>query len=111
MKVNIVGHSFDITPPLKTHTEEKLQRLHRHHDRIINIDIHFSIEKLKQTAKGTIFVKGTKLHAEASANDMYSSIDSLVDMLDKQLKRYKEKMTNHHPNHTRETIADLGEEE
>ena len=95
MKVNIVGHSFDVTPPLKDHTEDKLQRLERHYDRIISIDVHFAIEKLKQTVKGTVHVKGNTIHADASANDMYSAVDSLVDMLDRQLKRYKEKLSAH----------------
>ena len=95
MKVNIVGHSFDVTPSIKDFTTSKLQRLNNHCDNIISVDVHFVIEKLKQTVKGTVHVKGQLFHADASSEDMYSAIDSLVDMLDRQLKRYKEKLTAH----------------
>lgn len=96
MKVNIVGHSFDVTPPIESSIKKKLQRLANHCDNIISVDVHFVIEKLKQTVKGTVHVKGSSFHADASSENMYSAIDSLVDMLDRQLKRYKEKQTAHH---------------
>lgn len=95
MKLNIIGHSFDVTPSIETYTKDKLERLTHHCDYLLSVDIHFSIEKLKQTVKGTVHIKGHRFHADASEKDMYSAIDNLVDMLDRQLMRYKEKLTDH----------------
>lgn len=95
MKVNIVGHSFEVTPPIKESIEKKLQRLENHCDNIISVDVHFAIEKLKQTVKGTVHVKGNSYHADASADTVYHAIDHLVDMLDRQLKRHREKQSDH----------------
>jgi len=95
MKINIIGHSFEVTDAIKTMTENKLQRLENHCDKIISIDVHYALEKLKQTVKGTVHVKGNQFHADASSEDLYQAIDSLVDKLDRQLKRYKEKMSDH----------------
>ncbi len=95
MQINIIGHGFDVTPALKEFAEKKLQRLAHHCDTILSIDIHFAVEKLQQTVKGTVYVKGHHFHADATAEDLYSAIDDLVDLLDRQLKRYREKWPNH----------------
>lgn len=95
MQINIIGHGFDVTPTLKEFAEKKLQRLAHHCETIISIDLHFAVEKLQQTVKGTVYVKGQHLHADASSEDLYSAIDNLVDLLDRQLKRYREKFSNH----------------
>ncbi len=96
MQVNYTGHHVDVTPPLRNYTEEKLARLQRHSNKIISIDFTFEVNKLEQIAKATIFASGAKFHADSTTEDMYSSIDSLIDKLDRQIKRHKTKMTDHH---------------
>jgi putative sigma-54 modulation protein len=95
MKINIIGHSFDVTPAIETYMKNKLERLSHHYDSILSVDVHFALEKLMQTVKATVHVKGNHFHADASEKDMYSAIDNLVDILDRQLMRHKEKLTNH----------------
>lgn len=96
MQINISGHHVDVTPTLHQFTCDKLDRLQRHFDRIISIDVIFEIEKLQQKAKATIFVSGAKLHAHSAADDMYKAVDLLVDKLDRLIKEHKERQSNHH---------------
>ena len=96
MQINFPGQQLELTPPLRQFTEEKLERLNRHFDRIINIDVTFAVEKkLKQTVKVSVHSAGANFHASASSENMYSAVDHVVDMLDKQIKKHKEKNTSH----------------
>ncbi len=96
MQINFPGQQFELTQPLREFTEEKLERLKRHFDRIINMDVTFSVEKkLKQTVKVSVHSAGANFHASASSENMYSAIDNVVDKLDKQIKKHKEKQSSH----------------
>lgn len=95
MQINFTGHHVDMTEPLKQFTAEKLEKLVRHFEHIISIDITFEVEKLRQIAKATIHVAGKSIHADSEAEDMYKAIDILIDKLDRQLKEYRSKQTKH----------------
>ena len=94
-EITMTGRHFDVTEPLKQFTREKFSRLERHFDRISGVNVIFGIEKLSQVAEATILVSGAKIHASAESADMYSSIDELVDKLDRKLKKHKEKIKDH----------------
>ncbi len=92
MQITFTGHQLEVTDALRQFTKEKLDKLQRHFDRIKSISVTFTIEKLTHVAEATIHVPGTDLHATAeSTNDMYSAIDLLIDKLDRQIKKHKEK--------------------
>jgi putative sigma-54 modulation protein len=95
MQINITGHHLDVTPALRAFTEEKFDKLHRHFDQITSINVVFDVEKLRQIAEATVFVARGELHASAESEDLYAAIDSLVDKLDRQLIKHKEKSRNH----------------
>ena len=95
MQINFTGHHVDLTNPLKEFTTEKLEKLTRHFERIISIDVTFEVEKLRQIAKASVHVAGKVFHADASSEDMYQAVDGLVDKLDRQLKGHREKQTSH----------------
>ena len=61
-----------------------------------NAHVVLSVEKLRQKAEATVHVSGGNLHADAVEGDMYAAIDALAEKLDRQIKRYKEKMSDHH---------------
>ena len=96
MQINLTGHHVDITPPLRDYVNSKLERLERHFDHVTNIHVVLSVEKLRHKAEATLHVSGGNLFADAVQEDMYAAIDSLVDKLDRQVKKYKEKITDHH---------------
>ena len=96
MQMNITGHHVDITDSLKSYVESKVERLQRHFDHMTNVHVILSVEKERHKAESTIHVNGGNLFAESEEESMYAAIDSLVDKLDRQLKKHKEKMTDHH---------------
>lgn len=96
MQVNLTGHHVDVTPALKDYVNSKLQRLERHFDHVTNAHVVLTVEKLRQKAEATVQVPGGSLHADAIEGDMYAAIDALIDKLDRQIKRHKEKLTDHH---------------
>jgi putative sigma-54 modulation protein len=95
MQLSISGHHVEVTPSLKDYVSSKLERLDRHHDKITGADVTLTVDKLVQKADARIFVRGADLFADAVANDMYAAIDNLVDKLDRQLIRHKEKVKAH----------------
>jgi len=95
MQINFTGHRVEVTQALRSVTEEKFDRLARHFDKITSIHVVFDVEKLRQMAEATILVNKGELHASSESENMYAAIDSLVDKLDRQLIKHKEKMREH----------------
>jgi putative sigma-54 modulation protein len=97
MNLNISGHHVDLTPPLRDYVTTKLKRLERHFDHLINAEVVLTVEKLRHKAEATVHASGADLHAEATVDEnMYAAIDSLIDKLDQQTRRHKEKLRDHH---------------
>jgi putative sigma-54 modulation protein len=96
MKINFTGHRMEVTHALKSFTTEKFNKLERHFSKITAINVVFDVEKLRQIAEATILVAKGEVHASSESEDMYAAIDTLVDKLDRQLIKHKEKMDNHH---------------
>ncbi|CEK09678.1 ribosome hibernation-promoting factor, HPF/YfiA family [Legionella hackeliae] len=95
MQISFTGHNVEVTPALRTFTVEKFNKLDRHFDKITSIHVVFDIEKLSQIAEATIQVVKGELHARAESEDMYAAIDALIDKLDRQLIKHKEKIRDH----------------
>ncbi len=96
MQINLTGHHLELTDPLRNYVEEKFQRLERHFDNVIDVHVVLSVEKLRQKAEASLLLGGNQLHAEAETEDMYAAIDGLVDKLDRQVVKHKEKVKDHH---------------
>ena len=92
MQINLTGHHIDITGSLRDYVNEKFGKLERHFDHINNVHVILSVEKLRQIAESNMHVNGGEIFANSEDSDMYASIDSLVDKLDRQLIKHKEKM-------------------
>jgi putative sigma-54 modulation protein len=96
MQIDITGHHVEVTPALRAYVTEKMQKLIRHSDQVISIRVILNVEKLQQNAEASVNVGGRTLFGSVSATDMYASIDGLVDKLDRQIRRRKDRFTNHH---------------
>ena len=94
MQLNISGHHVELTEALKEYVSEKFQRLERHFDQISNTNVTLQVEKLRQIAEATVNISGGELHAKAENEDMYAAIDALVDKLDRQILKHKEKQVS-----------------
>lgn len=96
MQIDITGHHMDLTPALRTYVQNKFERLERHFDHVTGFHVVLTVEKLRHKADATIQVNGATLFADAIEPDMYAAIDCLTDKLDRQIKKHKEKLTDHH---------------
>ncbi|SEI40616.1 putative sigma-54 modulation protein [Allopseudospirillum japonicum] len=91
MQLNITGHHLELTDALHEYVNTKFTRLERHYDHITNVQVTLTVEKERQIAEATLSVTGGEVHAHAESEDMYAAIDGLVDKLDRQLIKHKEK--------------------
>jgi len=95
MQLNLTGRHVDITEPLRDYVTNKFAKLERHFDHINNVHVILDIEKLSQKAEATLHVNGGELFATSVHADMYAAIDSLIDKLDRQVIKHKEKLSRH----------------
>ena len=108
MQVNLTGHHVDITDALRAYVDEKIARLERHFDHVSNVHVILSVEKLNKKAEATVHIAGADVFADSVHEDMYAAIDALVDKLDRQVLRHKEKLKKHRGNGNKESIEITG---
>ena len=108
MQVNLTGHHVDVTEALRGYVDEKIARLERHFDHVTNVHVILSVEKLNKKAEATVHIAGADVFADSVHEDMYAAIDSLVDKLDRQVLRHKEKVKSHRGSGNRESIDITG---
>lgn len=96
MQLDITGHQLDITDALRNYVTEKMDKINRHFDHVGNAHVILSVEKTRQMAEAKLNVTGAELFANAEHEDMYAAIDALIEKLDRQVKKHKEKLTDHH---------------
>jgi putative sigma-54 modulation protein len=91
MNIHVTGRQVEITPALHDYVVSKLSRITQRFDRVVDITVTLSVEKLEHKAEALVRVPGNDIFVETDSADMYASIDDLVDKLDRQLTRRKEK--------------------
>jgi putative sigma-54 modulation protein len=101
MNLTISGHHLEITPALRNYVTVKLDRITRHFDQVVGVKVLLSIENQKekdgrQKAECNIHVKGSDMFAESAHHDLYAAVDELVDKLDRQVVRHKDRLQSHH---------------
>jgi putative sigma-54 modulation protein len=101
MNLTISGHHLEVTPALRQYVTGKLDRITRHFDQVVDVKVLLTVEKMKekekrQRAECNIHVKGNDLFAESAHEDLYAAVDDLVDKLDRQVVKHKDRMTDHH---------------
>jgi putative sigma-54 modulation protein len=102
MQIQVSGHQVEITPALRAYVESKLDRVGRHFDHLTSLNVVLTVEKLLHRAEGTLAGSGCVLHGVATEADMYSAIDVMFDKLDTQVRKHKEKLTDHRQAEARE---------
>jgi len=95
MQLNLTGRHVEITDSLRDYVNTKFAKLERHFDHINNVHVILDVEKLSQKAEATLHVNGGELFASTQHQDMYAAIDSLIDKLDRQVIKHKEKLARH----------------
>ncbi|CAG2160389.1 ribosome hibernation-promoting factor, HPF/YfiA family [Cupriavidus numazuensis] len=100
MNFKIRGHHLDITPPLHQYVVDKLSRVVRHFDQVIDVTVLLSVDNQKekdrrQYAEVNVRVKGKDIFVQAHHQDLYAAIDELTDKLDRSVVRHKDRLQNH----------------
>ncbi len=99
MQVTTTFRHMEQSDALKTYAEEKLDRLTKYIDEPINVQVYFAVEKkIRHIVEIVITAKGINTKASEATNDMYAAVDAVLDKIERQLKRYKEKIKAHKPN-------------
>tara|TARA_R110002049_G_scaffold73329_9_gene189606 strand:- start:3632 stop:3952 length:321 start_codon:yes stop_codon:yes gene_type:complete len=100
MQLNVSGHHVEVTDSLRGYVQSKIERLERHYDLVSDVHCILTVEKLRHKAEAKVNVNGGTIFAEDTEEDMYAAIDGLVDKLDRQVRKHKEKLVDHHAKNT-----------
>ncbi|MDF1486032.1 ribosome-associated translation inhibitor RaiA [Ramlibacter sp. H39-3-26] len=100
MNLTISGHHLEVTPALRNYVTDKLDRITRHFDQVVDIKVLLTVEKQKekqrrQRAECSIHVRGNDMFAESAHADLYAAVDELMDKLDRQVVRHKGRIQTH----------------
>lgn len=106
MQVTTTFRHMEPSDSLKSYAEEKLERVKKYIDEPIVAQVFLTVEKIRHSAEVTITAKGITIKAAEETNDMYAAVDAVVDKIERQLRRYKERIKAHKPvSDTRERLV------
>jgi putative sigma-54 modulation protein len=100
MNLTISGHHLELTPAIREYVQNKLERIRRHFDHVIDIAVILTVDnhpekEKRQKAEITLRLRGKDVHVESIAQDLYAAIDTLIDKLDRQVLKYKARLQDH----------------
>ena len=95
MNVQVSGHHVEVTPAIRDYVLSKLERIQRHFDQVIEINVVLSVQKLRQKAEISVHLPGKDIHVESDDEDLYAAIDLMMDKLDRQIIKHKGKAFGH----------------
>lgn len=96
MQLNVSGHHIEVTDSLREYVESKVEKTARHFDLVSDVHFILTVEKLRHKAEATVHLNGGTIYADNTEEDMYAAIDGLVDKLERRVRKYKEKLGDHH---------------
>ena len=95
MNVHVSGHQVEVTQAIHDYVIAKLERIQRHFDQVIDINVVLSVQKLRQMAEISVHMPGKDIHVESDDEDLYAAIDLMMDKLDRQIIKHKGKAFGH----------------
>lgn len=97
MQVSVTFKHLDPTDAIRSYAEEKVKKINKYVDNAIEANVVLSVQKFRHTAEVNLMANGVPVSGTESTEDMYSSIDKVMDKIEKQLRRYKDKIKKHKP--------------
>lgn len=99
MIITTTARHFEASPELVEHIEDRIGKLKRYFDHILNVDVIMDVQKFRHIVEVNVHVNGHDFTAKEESEDMYGSIDLSVKSLERQIKKFKEKLidNHHHP--------------
>lgn len=95
MNLRITSRHMDLTPALRNYVETRFGRLDRYGLKVGSLQVVLGVEKLQHKAEVTGAVSGKRIQAKTSTPEMYATIDALVDRVDAQFRKWKDRLVNH----------------
>ena len=96
MQLNVSGLHVEVTNSLREYVESKIQKTARHFDLMSDVHCILTVEKLRHKAEAKGHMNGGTIYADHTEEDMYAAIDGLVDKIERRVRKYKEKLVDHH---------------
>jgi putative sigma-54 modulation protein len=96
MRIHIVARKLKMTQPIRSFIEGKLEKLREYLDNIVWVQVIVSVEKKIHTAEVVLHAGHQTMKAAASTDELYSAIDKAMDKMEAQIRKYKERFTDHH---------------
>lgn len=97
MKIKITGRHMELTDALRSYVEHALSKLEAHFDKVLLADVVLEVQKLQQIAEINLNVNGMRIHSKEATEDMYASVDTAIDKLEKQIRKFKGRIKRHKP--------------
>lgn len=97
MNITITGRHMEMTDALKSYVEGGLEKLRHHFDRVIDADVVLTVEKHRHIAEINLHANGIRINSKESSSDMYASVDTVMDRLNRQVRKYKTRINRHQP--------------
>lgn len=102
MNIKITGRHMELTDALKAYIESALKKVKVHFDKVIDVDIVLDVEKHRHIAEVNLHANGVRIHSKEASTDMYASVDAVLEKLERQARKYKDRINRHQPRTTRE---------
>ncbi len=102
MNIKITGRHMDLSEALKAYIESALKKVKVHFDKVIDVDIVLDVEKHRHIAEVNLHANGVRIHSKEASSDMYASVDAVLEKLEKQARKYKDRINRHQPRTSRE---------
>lgn len=97
MRINVTFRHMETSEPVRNYVEDKLPKVKKYIDEPVEAQVVLSVEKIRHKVEVTLTAKGITIKATDETADMYAAIDGVLDKLERQLKRYKDKIKQHKP--------------
>jgi putative sigma-54 modulation protein len=91
MNLQLTGRNVEITSSIREYVVSKLERINRHFDHVIDVSVIMTVDKLDQSIEANVHLSGKDIHVQCHEQDMYAAIDGLIDKLDRQIIKHKER--------------------
>ncbi len=102
MNIKITGRHMELTDALKVYIESALKKVKVHFDKVIDVDFVLDVEKHRHIAEVNLHANGVRIHSKEASSDMYVSVDAVLEKLEKQARKYKDRINRHQPRTARE---------
>lgn len=93
MELNVRGKNITVTPALHEYVEKHMDKIQRYFEKPVKINVVLSVNKEAQSAEVTVFVDGVIIRGVERSEDMYKSIDIVLDKIERQIHKYKTRLT------------------